>query len=128
MKKRFKTKLKKTTAAILVAITLIASGGYKVITNIFGIHKKDNKTIDFSSVVEEGNPRVTNIIEGRPNNIELTKMAPKTKNYQYKHTPQYFQKEKTMFEIETTEAISQTENINRLIRKRRKETREKTNI
>lgn len=128
MKKRFTTKVRKTTASILVAITILASGGYTAITNIFGINKKDDRILDFDKTAEQNNSQFTDNIDNRTINQNSLKSNIETKNYQYKYAPQYFQKEKPIFEIETTEAISQTENINKLIRKRRKSTIEKVNI
>ena len=118
MKKRFTTKVRKTTASILVAITLLASGGYTTITNIFGINK--NRTLDFDKTGEQNNSQFEDVIDNKTSNQTFSKSNIETKNFQYKYNPQYFQKEKPIFEIETTEAISQTEYINKLIRKRRR--------
>ena len=50
------------------------------------------------------------------------------KKYQYQYSDINSQEKDILYNLETTEPTSQEENINRLIRKRKKETKENINI
>ena len=115
MKRTLKTRIIKKTASILTATIIFTSGGYTAIANMFGSQKNNNK----NQIGEEKEYSKT-----ISNTVSINKdLISKQNKYQYKYnSPEenYF-----MINFETIEPISQKENINRLIRKRKKETQEK---
>lgn len=108
MRRNVKTKIIKRTASILTATIILVSGGYTAVANMFGFSKGSNK-----------NQMMNKTNDTKPiSSVNTTKETEIESKYQYKYKPE----EKYLRDgIETTEAITQEENINRLIRKKRKE-------
>lgn len=110
MKRTLKTRIIKRIASFLTATILLISGGYTALANMFGLNKNNDRIL---------------INEERDNqkiiwDVEKTnkKTFPQEKRYQYKYTSP---EEKYLIDSpKTTETISHGENINRLIRKRKK--------
>ena len=85
---------------------------------MFGITKNNNKILKNE---ESNNTKTISSIETTNEN-----KSSQENKYRYKYTESEY---KYLIDIpKTTKAISQEENINRLIRKRKKETQEKVNI
>jgi len=118
MKITLKIRIIKRIASILSAIIILTSGGYTIVANTFGLTKKNSKII----IDEENkNKKTISSIE----TINENKYSQENK-YRYKYTESEY---KYLLDTpKTMEAISQEENINRLIRKRKKETQEKVNV
>ena len=115
MKRTLKARIIKKTASILTATIIFASGGYTAIANMFGLQKNNNK----NQIVEEINHSKT------ISNSETTNKTIESEETKYQYKYNLSEENYSMIKFETTEAISQDENINRLIRKRKKETQEK---
>jgi len=117
-KKAYKTRIVKRIASILTTITILISGGYTAVANMFGLNKNKNKILINE---ERDNQKIIWDVEKTNKNT-----FPQEKRYQYKYTSP---EEKYLNDTpKTTETISHGENINRLIRKRKKITHEKINI
>ena len=118
MKRTLKTKITKRIASILSATIILTSGGYTIVANMFGIRKNNNKILISE---ENNNTKTISSIETMNEN-----KSSQENKYRYKYIePEY----KYLIDTpKTMEAISQEENINRLIRKRKKETQEKINV
>ena len=118
MKRILKLKITKRIASILSTIIILISGGYTVVANMIGLRKSNNKILISE---ESNNKKIISSIETMNKNKSLQE-----NKYRYKYIePEY----KYLIDTpKTMEAISQEENINRLIRKRKKETQEKINI
>ena len=117
MKRTLKTKITKRIASILSATIILTSGGYTIVDNMFGLTKNNNKILISK---ESNNKKIisSNEITNKNKSLQENKYRYKYIETEYKYlidTPK------------TMEAISQEENINRLIRKRKKETQEKIN-
>ena len=118
MRRTLKTRIIKRTASVLTATIIFASGGLTLVVNMFGLSKNNNK----NQIGEKINDSKT--ISNSESINETTESKETKYQYKYKKT----EENQFIIKLETTEAINQEENINRLIRKRRKETQEKLPI
>ena len=115
MKKNLKNKVVKTMATILTAVIFLMSGGYTVVANMFGFSKGNNKDLMMNEENNSESILSVSLIE--------SKEIKKDSKYQYQYNK--VEDEYLIDGIVTTEVITQEENINRLIRKRKKETQER---
>ena len=139
MKNNIKHKMIKGTASVLATTIILISGGYQNILNILGIEKDNQKndssispkTNIFKISEQTKNKETVHEIKLNTNQIitvKNTNIKQQNKRYQYQYSDINSQEKYFLYELKTTEPITQEENINRLIRKRKKETKEKINI
>ena len=139
MKKNIKQRIIKGTSSVLAATIILISGGYQTITKILGIEKNNQRDIlsnnqrtnTFKILEQTKKQENEHEIKLNINQIiteENTNIKQENKKYQYQYSDINSQEKDILYNLETTEPTSQEENINRLIRKRKKETKENINI